>query len=397
MSKNKIETTLKQTTLLEHQIDVKYTKLYDYQGNMDKRWSVAFKVWDFAKGGFSRRFDYEVNKQTSKAARYRYARNRIKEINEVLLAGACVGLDATAKIKRRSIEKAFQEIMKRKSVEYAQRTKESMKSSIVIFMEFVNVSNIGKTDIKKLSKNHLLQYRDWLLDNRKISARTVNNYLSYINILLNAMIERNWIESNPLQSIKKLKQSDTLKNREITPAELDLLIPVLKKNFPLWLFVQFVYYCWIRPREITFIKVKDLDLINGRVFLHADNTKNKRSNFVNIPGPLLEILKGLELPYNSNQYLFARDGKNKLFGYKKFADNRFTYYHSAIRDDLGLSKEIKMYSWKRCGVCAAYRAGAGIYEIMKHGRWQDLKEVQTYMEKSGLMIHDELSVNIPII
>lgn len=375
-------------------VDIKSTKLYDCGGDLSKRWRIVFKVWDFEQGKFVRKFDYDVNKYQTFDERHKFAKRFIREINEHLTKGFALNVDAVTKQKK-SIKKAFLDCVEFKSLTYADRSKESITSAIDVFIKYMEVRNRANVDIDKLSKNDLIEFRDYLIKEKKITSRTVNNYVGFVNTMLNHMVERDWLSVNPFAAVKRLRQLDTLKNREISTDERELLKPALMQNKALWLFIQFVYYCWIRPGEVIHIKVKDIDLKEGRIFLYAKNTKNKRSHFVNIPEHFLKELRKLQFPSEQNKFFFAHDGQDKLFGYKQFADNRFTYYHSDIRNKLGMSEEIKMYSWKRTGVCDAYRNGVGIYHIMKHGRWQDLKEVQTYLEKSGLMLDNNINIKMP--
>jgi integrase len=372
-------------------IDTKYTKLYDYKGDIKRRWRIVFKIWDFEKDDFVRRFDYDVNKYDTQIERYRFAKKRIKEINETLSKGFALNVN---KAKKVNVVSMIDEAFELKKNEYSERTTESIKSVLELFVSFLEENDKSDLQASELNKKDILEFRDSILK-KGCSTRTANNYIGYVNMVFNYMVTRGGIETNPFGKIKKLKQQDSLKHREISKDERDILKPALMKDKALWLYVQFIYYCWLRPREITFLRVKNLDLANGKIFVNAAETKNKRSNFVNIPAPFLAELKRIDFPTIDNQYIFAKDGKEKMFGYEKFADNRFSVYHSKVRDKLNLSKEINLYGWKRSGVCDAYRSGVGIFDIMQHGRWQNLKEVQTYLNKSGLLLSNDIIIKMP--
>jgi integrase len=261
------------------------------------------------------------------------------------------------------------------------------------FLDFLRDQNRLYSDIKTLNKFDLINYQDALFKRKnrndlKLSTRTINNYSGYLVTLVNDIINRyEYITENPFKLVQKFKEKQTLTNRAITQIERKILIPSLQQpqNKTLFLFVGFVFYCWIRPYEVYFIKIKDIDFINKKVFVNAANTKNSKSNFVSIPNEFLQILKDYGLEYqNKDFYIFSPSGVDRLFGLNKYERNTFTELHRALCDKLKLSKEIVLYSWKRTGVEIGARSGMSIYQIKTQGRWSDLKQVDTYLKKTGI-------------
>ena len=151
---------------------------------------------------------------------------------------------------------------------------------------------------------------------------------------------------------------------------------------------------WIRPREISLLKVKDFDLTNFKIRVPANISKNSKLCFITIPVAfrrfVIDTNLGVQQPEN---FIFTNDNDNKLFGAVGVADNLFTKYHSALRDKLQLSKEVKLYGWKRTGVLNAAVNGVSIHAIKSHGRWSSLDLVDTYLKKSGINEFEEKEIN----
>jgi integrase len=376
---------------MKNPVDTSKTKLYDYHGDIKKKWSLVYYVYSEGQNKLIRKFDYGINQFDTAKERYLYAPKRILEINKLLKSGYYI--KSENKPVKITIKKAFDDVWSFKKQTLKQRSINSIYNVMYDFLDFLRDQKRLYSDIKTLDKFDLINYQDALFkrknrNNLKLSTRTINNYSGYLVTLVNDIINRyEYITENPFKLVQKFKEKQTLTNRAITQIERKILIPSLQQpqNKTLFLFVGFVFYCWIRPYEVYFIKIKDIDFINKKVFVNAANTKNSKSNFVSIPNEFLQILKEYGLEYqNKDFYIFSPSGVDRLFGLNKYERNTFTELHRALCDKLKLSKEIVLYSWKRTGVEIGARSGMSIYQIKTQGRWSDLKQVDTYLKKTGI-------------
>jgi integrase len=376
-------------------IDTSKTRLYHYSGDMSKKWSISYYVFSEKEGKLVRKFDYEINTFKTAFERYEFSKRKIIEINKLLESGFFIKDDKT-KTGKVTIKKAFDVVFEFKSKVLKTRSKNSIGNVLSDFLNVMNENGRLYNDIKTLSKFDLINYQDYLFK-KKLSTRTINNYSGYLSALVNDMMERyEYIKNNPFQNIKKFKQIDTIKNRAITDNELDILLPALKQpqNFALFLFVGFVYYCWVRPAEVYTIKVSDIDLVNGKLLVKAEDAKNSKSKYTTIPKPFLELLKQSGIEHqNRNFYIFTLS-KTRLYGLERYRRNTFTELHRALCDKLELSKEIVLYSWKRTGVAIGAKNGMSIYQIKTHGRWSDLKQVDTYLKKTGIDLEEQTGAEL---
>ncbi|RFS16833.1 tyrosine-type recombinase/integrase [Emticicia sp. C21] len=61
-------------------------------------------------------------------------------------------------------------------------------------------------------------------------------------------------------------------------------------NQPLYLFTRFIFYSFIRPKELLNLQVKDIDLTTRTIKVKSDVSKNKRTETVPILKPLLSLI-----------------------------------------------------------------------------------------------------------
>lgn len=147
---------------------------------------------------------------------------------------------------------------------------------------------------------------------------------------------------NDLMHIKRIKHSPR-SPMVFTDAHLKLLrvyIQALKPHF--WVACAVQYYCFIRPNELRYLKVGDIDLVRNKIFLSHTFTKNKKDQFVSIPvplRPLLEYLRTIDPRY----YVF---GNNSHFKPSKYllTRGRLGKYFTKVLRVLGINGRYNLKS-----------------------------------------------------
>lgn len=160
---------------------------------------------------------------------------------------------------------------------------------------------------------------------------------------------------------------------------LRVYINALKPHF--WTACSLLYYCYIRPNELRYLKVENLDLIRNKIFLSHTFAKNKKDNFVTIPKPLrtqIEYIKKLPPQYflfgNNHNFLPSREMLNR---------DRMSRYFSKVLKILGFTGRYSFYSLKHTGIERAVRAGVNIKEIQVQLRHHSLDMVNEYLKNLG--------------
>jgi len=84
-------------------------------------------------------------------------------------------------------------------------------------------------------------------------------------IVFNKMVDMEWIEHNPVLTIKKMKTTRTIR-KTLSPTERLKIDKHLRENYySFWLFLQIFFHAGCRETEMVRIKGKDVDLERQQV------------------------------------------------------------------------------------------------------------------------------------
>jgi len=181
-------------------------------------------------------------------------------------------------------------------------------------------------------------------------------------------------------NIPRLKTQKT-PARYFQPHQVEQLRDVIGEEDPeLWLYIQFVFYCFIRPsRELPHIKAGNIMLDDREILVWASHSKNKKTQYVSIPDA---FLPALEFVYDlgPDQYLFpSRWDVSKPIG-----RNTMSRKHREILRRLNYGKGYCLYSWKHTGAIHAIKAGISVKELQVQLRHHSLTETDKYLRQLGV-------------
>ena len=140
-----------------------------------------------------------------------------------------------------------------------------------------------------------------------------------------------------------------------------------------------IYYCFIRRTELTKLKVSDVELVNNRIVLRSEISKNKKTESVTIPRKFLPtLIKHLENAKNTD-YLFGEDFKA--------CDTRLKPAKiSSTWDKFRLENNVDMiyqfYSLKDTGITDLLKAGLPAIKVRDQARHHDLKITEKYTARN---------------
>ena len=159
------------------------------------------------------------------------------------------------------------------------------------------------------------------------------------------------------------------KNRNVIPDKVLIQIKdhLEKENKHFLLACYLLHYLFIRPREMTFLKIRDISLRNRTVALKGEYTKNGKDSVITIPKHVIELL--LELNVFScppNFYLFSKGFRP---GTRQLRDNRMArYWHKEVLERLKLNKTYKLYSLKDTGITNMIKAHTDLLSVRDQAR-----------------------------
>lgn len=365
--------------------------------NKEQRWYIVFYVWDATTGKLKRIRNYGVNKYKTVKEKKEFASLFIKKLNEKLRNGLHYNPSKTNKQKQKrtgflSIKDAIQQAVQHKSERFGKRTKEAYKTVGNVFITWCEEKGLSDINITTFSEKDSIKFFDYLIT-RKITNKTYNNYIQFLKSLFNVLIERQCLETNPIQ-VKKLKTVDIGKNIAFMEEQIEQLKKELEASEPyLLFFCQFMFYSLMRPTEIRQIRLKHILLKEGKIHIPAENSKSKKAAYIQIHQELATQLKAANLSEFDNEcHLFSSHERPSK---KMLSKNFMTNKHRDILNKLGFGKEYTLYSWKHTAVIQAYKAGIKVKDIQFQLRHSSLEITDVYLKSLGLEENKEFIDKMP--
>jgi len=331
--------------------------LYD-PDNLSKRW---FVYW--YEGSTRRRRYGSINRHNTKAGRREAARQLITLLKAEL---------------RRKVSKTEESLLRfldDNRPRWRPRTREQYSSVLNVLLEWL----AGR----ELTQDLLEAFLHQLLVNRH--PTTYNKYLAILPRLFRgaglhydfSRIEKAKANSTPARYFQRHQAKILLRRIDEADAELGL-------------FVRFLYFCFIRPKELRFLRVGDVLLEEGEIRVPGSASKNTKTQFVAIPDAFLPYLGGL-YGRSPGDFIFpSRQDRSK-----PISKNNMYRRHLRILDELNFGEGYTLYSWKHTGAVMAAKAGISIKELQMQLRHHSLDETDRYLRQMGVKDMGKLKERFP--
>jgi integrase len=217
-------------------------------------------------------------------------------------------------------------------------------------MTWNNNRKIPITYIYQFKKKLVSEFLDYIYVEKGDSARTRNNYLTWVKVFSNWLVQRDYLKVQPTNGISAIRTQKE-KNRTIIPdIQLQTLYDYLEKTNKNYLLACYLlYYTLIRPKEMAKLKLRYFNIKEQTILIPGEISKNRRTSAVTLPQKVIYLMLDLgTFNYPIDYYLFSQDFKpgKEFVSEKRFSD----YWVFKIRKDLDFPLEYKFYSLKDSGI-----------------------------------------------
>lgn len=340
------------------------------------------------------------NPQTRELVRIRYKFNRIKlvserrrearrictEINHKLYKGWNPLIEQEAPRAYTPFTDAVDTFLKEIQRQIDDGTKRpdtmrSYSSSLRLFSTFLEKR--GQNDMYTLFFTHELvrEYLDDIYFERKLSAITRNNHLTFLKNFGEWCVGKRFVKVNPCQGIKPLKASNQ-KKRTVIPR------PIIKKflndvqiSSGFRVLCGLIYYCLIRRTELTLLKVSSIQLSQQRIIIPGELSKNKREQPVSIPEVIIPLLIEHLKTAKSTDFLFSSN--NYLPGQERLSPKKVTDEWVRQRKEHKWPEGYQLYSLKDSGITHMLEDGIPQIDVRDQARHTDISITNRYIAASG--------------
>lgn len=267
-----------------------------------------------------------------------------------------------------------------------QRTFYSYSSRIKVFKEFLQYRPIPVRYTYQFDTALVNDFLDWILLDRGANPRTRNNYRGWCSALGDWMLMRKYITENPASAIRNLKETGKFRT-DIAEKDLKLIFRYLKKQNPRFLLAcYFEYFTFIRPSELSFLKISDISVKEQKVLVTAEHSKNGRTAYVGLNETLIHLMLDLgTFDFPGDFYLF---GRNFLPSRRRMGSDQFNKEWVKMRKALALPPTYQFYSLKDSGIRDLANA-EGIVVARDQARHTDISTTNKYLGEKFMKVAEE--------
>lgn len=232
---------------------------------------------------------------------------------------------------------------------FRKETYDGYKSNIKILREFIYRKRPCYY-VYQFDRKFCNEFLDYVFIDRDNGAQTRNNYLNFLRVFSGFLVEKGYLHSKPTDGIAPISKRLYKKQRECIPLEVvGKIAEYCMDKEPDFLFACYLlYYCFIRPVEMTRLRVRDFNIKECTLTIPGECSKNKKTQTVTLPKKVL--LYGIE------RGVFSAPSDYFIFSYRlkpgrtEIDPKHFRDHWENVRKALNLKKEWKFYSLKDTGI-----------------------------------------------
>lgn len=263
-----------------------------FKGPKNKNWVAGFldirgKRRNRSTGSTNRREAQRIADSYEDAAR---KRRTIRQVREVIseLHESVTGEE----LQELSVKDFVTSWLKRKAPETADSTLKFYKGSTKKFVDFLGERKT--LNLSEVTQAEILNFRNELA--QTLLAKTVNHDLKCLKMLFKAAKREGLISEDPTEFVDTVKDRSEGQptRRPFTVAELEATMEAADGEWPSMVMIGL--YTGQRIGDIATLLRKNIDLEKG--MLRFITKKTKRKMAIPLAPPLLEFLRGLQLPKN---------------------------------------------------------------------------------------------------
>lgn len=351
------------------------------------KWYVDFYAYDPATDTM-RRKKFHLDNIEKITERRKRANEMIESLTKLLRSGWSPWINAETNRSYTLLEDALQ-----KYEAYVERmpkykTRKSYTSRLNIFRKYNASRLLPIRYVYQYDTAFVSDFLDYIFLDRETNARTRNNYRQWCASLATFFIEKQYLTTNPVEKIKTIAETGK-KRQPLTAQMLHELEQHLRDSHPyFYLACMMEYYTFIRPEELTHVKLADINVKEQSVFISAEVSKNKHDGKVGLNVKIIMFMIDLGVfKYPNDYYLFgpkvsrpsAKRSDSEMFRRK---------WNTLVRKGLGWADCYQFYSLKDSGLRDLANA-EGIVIARDQARHTDVATTNKYLQGRDAPVHEE--------
>jgi len=379
-----------------------------------REWYIQYWAWDILKKKLKKFSDFEVNSiKGDDNFKKKWAKRRCLQINNMLEQGYHYNPTKQHFIKHQEtfskqksslpiqnlLQQFYIQVEKRGLEKHELKTNHHLngyKSKGIKFLDWLNQNHIVGLTADLISKDHINNFLEHLINDLDLSMRTRDNYLNFIRAFFIWCTNEQIPNQNPCKGITK-KNRKLGRNIAYTKEQQTELLQWMKTERPDFYFLcLWIYFTFIRIEELALLRIEHINQFQeGVIRIPEEISKNGYLRNVTIPTQLqIEIEKQELKKFPKHYFIFSKGlvpGEThynpKYIGnnYGKVLKRRFKW----------LTNDYTLYSWKHTGIVELKKAGIEDAYIMTQSGHRTITSYQTYLKSLGIARNDVIVNSFP--
>ena len=351
------------------------------------KWYVDFYAYDPADGKMRRKKYHLDNIEKIKERRKR-ANELIESLTKLLREGWSPWVDADSNRAYTLLEEALNkyEAFVERMPKY--KTRKSYTSRLNILRKYNEQRLLPIRYVYQFDTAFVSDFLDYIFLDREVNPRTRNNYRQWCQSLAAFFVEKQYMKSNPVEIIKDIAEVGK-KRQPLTAPMLKQLESYLRESHPyFYLACMMEYYTFIRPEELSHIKLEDISIKEQSVFIPAAVSKNKRDGKVGLNDKIIKFMIELGVYQEPNNYYLFGPKVSRPSATRSDSEMFRRKWNTLVRKGLGWSDCYQFYSLKDSGLRDLANA-EGIVIARDQARHTDVSTTNKYLQGRDAAVHEE--------
>lgn len=299
----------------------------------------------------------------------------------------------------KTLDEVIEQFLSNVKIRVKDRAYASYKGKLRIFSEWLannerNGFKIGS--IGSITEQDIEAFSIYLANERKLDRPTCKKYFTVLRQLFQYGITRGYVTKIPTDLFVLPCKKEDKSAAVIQEEDLKRLTHFISnKDMQLHIATMTEYYCGARPgREVRLLKVSNFNLKEGLLRIDSENAKTGKSRYITMSTDFIELCKeyGIDKA-NPNHYVFSA---NKKIGTTPLSENALRCRFNTCRNKLGISKKVKLYSYKHTSASMLIKNKIlDMEQLREHLGHVSISSTQHYVKKIGGGINVDIRNSFP--
>ena len=359
-------------------------------------WFIMYKVPNSYNGRLERKFirlNYMRPRFEDEGSFLKHASNIVDTINYRLRNGESPYLSDESARYYEPVRVLLEKFLEEKKRYVRPDTLRTYSSHARVFLTWLE-DNTKECICIKFTPYLAVRYSEYVKSNRlRVNARTYNDNIKFLRSVFKWGQRHFYCKNNPFSNVQLMNKD--AKYRDTIPLEQRQMIrEYYESRCPAFLVViDLMFNSFVRPREITQIQIKNVDLEQKVIHLYPEQTKTHAYRAAILSPELTAILsKELENDYPKDYYLVS---EGYVPGPTAITTKAYRKTWLQMRKKLDLPDTLQLYSLRDSGIMALLDTELSPREVSEVIGHHDLQSINNYLHHHSQTLIDKMRKNTP--